>query len=339
MEERNMAQQILVPLDGSAGAEAALPHAMALARATSSTLVVLRSIAPAVSRRTVTWPTPSRPIAQRRWAEDRALARAYVAGVASKLRLAGLRARTAIGIGAPGAAITAYARRVPTVGLIVMATYRRSGVSRWISGSVTDKVLRRAPTPLQLVPIVEDTPSCRTVSYDTILVPLDGSKAAERALDQARAIAAATGAIVVLMSVVPTCPDVALAEANFVPFWRLTECQAQADRAARYMADRARWLEDQGLRARTKLASGGPAEEILRTSVEQNVDLIVMATHGRSRLRRWIAGSVTTEVVRGADVPVLLVRAIEHHKDQHAERCPRRLESSAGGSTSNRYGV
>jgi nucleotide-binding universal stress UspA family protein len=249
--------------------------------------------------------------------------------VASKLRLAGLRTRTAVGIGAPAAAIISYAQGVPTVGLIVMAMYRHSSMSCWISGGATEKVLRGAPTPLQLVPVGLDTRlSHHTVSYDTILVPLDGSTVSEQALDQARAIGAATGAILVLMSVVPEVPDIVLAETSLVFYWQLTERQTQADQAARYLAERTRWLQAQGLRARTKLASGRSAEEILRTSKEQNVDLIVMATHERSRLSRWIAGSVAMEVVRGTDVPVLLVRAIEHDEGQHAEHRPRRLQAT-----------
>ena len=175
--------------------------------------------------------------------------------------------------------------------------------------------------------------------FETILVPLDGSTPAEQALEQAQVIAGATGASLVLMSVVPQRPNVPLVEASLVPFWQLTECQTRADQAARYLAERARRLQAQGLQARTKLAIGRPATEILRTSMEQNVDLIVLATYGRSRVRRWICGSVALEVLQDADVPVLLVRATEYHEGQPPEQYVRRLQSTTRGSASTQYGA
>jgi nucleotide-binding universal stress UspA family protein len=104
--------------------------------------------------------------------------------------------------------------------MIAMATHGRSGLGRWLLGSVAEKVLQAVPRPLLLVRAREFIPAIPIdVSYRRILVPLDGSPFAEQALGQAQAIAAATGATLMLVTVVPMLDDAALAEVGVVPAW------------------------------------------------------------------------------------------------------------------------
>ena len=137
-------------------------------------------------------------------------------------------------------------------------------------------------------------------AYRTILVPLDGSALSERALPEATALAARSGARLLLLRV---------AVANFVtrndP---LTGEPRLADLAADYLRDVAARAGDRST-AETIEAAGEPGPVIGRVARERGVDLIVMATHGRTGVQRLWIGSVATKVVRSTDVPVLLVRA------------------------------
>src|SRR5262245_2346335 len=87
---RYMERQILVPLDGSALAEAALPHAVLLARASGSTIHLLRTVSPAIAMPSLAWPMPA-PVNVERWLEtERATAQQYLALVATRLQEAGV---------------------------------------------------------------------------------------------------------------------------------------------------------------------------------------------------------------------------------------------------------
>jgi nucleotide-binding universal stress UspA family protein len=211
-----------------------------------------------------------------------AQARLYLAGVAERLRSAGLRAEfEVLPADDEAEAIIARADRDVHIGLLAMATHGSSGARRRLLGSVTVKMLQAVATPFLLVRAAEqassDTAPVDGVIYRTIIVPLDGSAFAEAALDEARRIASATGARLVLLTVVPAQMDKATAEAE------------RAGAAAYH-------------------ASGAPAEQILAAGDQQCADLIVMATHGRGGWRELWLGSTANKVVHSMDRPVLLVR-------------------------------
>jgi nucleotide-binding universal stress UspA family protein len=179
-----------------------------------------------------------------------------------------------------------------------------------VLGSIAAKVLYATPRPLLLLRAYEGTgASVPKGSYRTIVVPLDGSAFAEQALGHAQTIAAASGADLVLVAVVPAVDDIGLAEAGVVPYWVEAERQAEHDRVEHYLAHLADRLAAEGLRVHTRLAVGAPAEAILTAAAPASADLIVMATHGRSGVSRLWLGSVAAKVAQGAEVPLLLVRA------------------------------
>ena len=208
-------------------------------------------------------------------------------------------------------AIVARAERDPHTSMIAMATHGRSGLGRWVLGSVAEKVLEAAPKPLLLVRASAHAAASTNVSYRTIVVPLDGSPFAEQALGQAQAIAAATGAALALVAVVPLLDDAALAEVGVVPSQASAERQAEIEQLSRYLPGVAARLEAEGFTVRPHVVGGAPAEEILHASAAEHADLIVMATHGHTGVQRLWLGSVATKVVRSADRSVLLVRAHE----------------------------
>lgn len=146
-------------------------------------------------------------------------------------------------------------------------------------------------------------------TYRRILVPLDGSGFAEVAVPHATEIARRIQATVILVQVVPPYPLTFMGETTAVP--QLEELQRQMrQQAEEYIQARAGELRAMHLDVKGLVVEGAPvAAQIVDLAQAESVDLIVMSTHGRSGLGRWVYGSVAGKVLRGAHCPVLLVRA------------------------------
>ena len=151
--------------------------------------------------------------------------------------------------------------------------------------------------------------------YNKILVPLDGSQFSECSLDHLRAIALGCHVPeVVLLRVAESISrnDMpALAEArgtDALPLNQISQVETENTAAAtNYITSMAQELNKEGIAARGEVAHGGPAETILDYAVKNQVDLIIMSTHGRSGVSRWTMGSVSDRIVRHSAIPVLLV--------------------------------
>ena len=146
-----------------------------------------------------------------------------------------------------------------------------------------------------------------SVSYRHILVPLDGSPLAEVALAHALALARACGAEVTLLNSVSPMDEVMVSEGEPVFLADLWKARQQA--AQTYLdsvSQRPEWRE---LKTHRIVENAPAAEAIVDHARKHAVDVIVMATHGRSGFRRWVFGGVAEKVLRGADRPVLMVRA------------------------------
>ncbi len=141
--------------------------------------------------------------------------------------------------------------------------------------------------------------------YNKILVPLDGSLFAEVALAHARTLSQCTGAEIALLSVA-THPLYEFVSPDPMAYQSIQE-ESEAE-SATYLERIADDLHASGLRATAETCTGPVAETILEYAQEIQADLIVMSTHGRSGLARWFIGSVADKVVRGATLPVFLVR-------------------------------
>jgi len=142
--------------------------------------------------------------------------------------------------------------------------------------------------------------------YQRILLTLDRSPLAEKALPHAVALAQACHAALELVSVGPLS-DVQ-ASAEYVVYVDRDQEAAQCEEYLRRVQGR---LQGEGLQVDATVRRGDVTEEILRHADERRADLIVMSTHGRSGLGRWVYGSIADRVLRHASVPVLLVRASE----------------------------
>jgi nucleotide-binding universal stress UspA family protein len=142
--------------------------------------------------------------------------------------------------------------------------------------------------------------------YKKILVPLDGSELAKKALGQAENLAKTFDAEIVLFQVVPFMPIYGSPEL-VTP---LIVDEKQREAVEKYLASLTEELKKRGLRVSATVRTGQQvAGEIIDFAKEVGVDLIVMCTHGRSGISRWVLGSVALKLLTRAEAPILLIRS------------------------------
>jgi nucleotide-binding universal stress UspA family protein len=295
---------ILVPLDGSGLAEKAVPVAVEVARRAGAALRLLHVHVPLAAEPIYMEGLPvmdehMRPV--RRTHEQ-----AYMEKALARLPR-GLNATVAILEGSVASALADHAR-TSGAGLIVMTTHGRGGLERSWLGSVADELVRVSPVPLLLV---RPEPGPVSGIFRRILVPLDGSALAEAILEHAvRFGRLEPGTEVILLDVVqPVASDVWLSYAALSPSETVSVTQRQAHRAREYLESIARRLEAAGLRARPHVVvTANVAAAVLEMADVEQVDLVALATHGRSGLARLALGSVADKVIRGSRTPVLVLR-------------------------------
>ncbi len=147
--------------------------------------------------------------------------------------------------------------------------------------------------------------------YERVLLTLDTSEFAERAIPHAVAISKAFGARLCILGVVPVLDDL-----GADPLALKIDWDAEVAHTEEYLSGVQQALKADGVEAEVELRRGNVTEEILLFSTKLDADLIIMSTHGRSGLGRWVYGSVADRVLRYADCPVLLVRAAEEPDEQ-----------------------
>jgi nucleotide-binding universal stress UspA family protein len=321
-----MYRTILVPLDGSSFSERALPAATALARATGAGLVLIRAASASVLPGAHSADLQGRQLqkedlfvsadaggAGRAAAQIRTVdeAERYLEGIAGRLAEQGLQAKIAAPYAAAAKGILTEID-VQNADLVIMCTHGRSGLGRWIYGSVAEEVLARSPVPVLLVrPTGSPVSFSAEPGHSRLLVPLDGSAFAETALPHAAALAHALGGSILLVYAVappvhPYNEMLAIPADIDKDMDRLVE--EEQGRAEHYLASVGERLLQGGLSVETVVCKGAPADTILQQALATSARLIVMATHGRTGLRRLLLGSVAHEVVHRALLPVLLVR-------------------------------
>jgi nucleotide-binding universal stress UspA family protein len=152
--------------------------------------------------------------------------------------------------------------------------------------------------------------------FERIIVPLDGSKVGEAALLVIEQLVAklppGTKVEVTLLGVVTLLRHwVVVGEASAPVSYTEEELNLIRERVMNYLDKTGESLKNRGIAINIMVRSGNAAEEILKAADEIKADLIAMSTHGRSGLRRLAFGSITDKVIRGSNIPVLLVRAPE----------------------------
>jgi nucleotide-binding universal stress UspA family protein len=195
--------------------------------------------------------------------------------------------------------------------LIVMGTHGRSGFDRWLLGSVTEKVLRRASVPVLTVPaLAPDVAPDSTATFRRVLCAIDFSDCSRTALDYAASFARDANGTLILFHSVELLPIIYEPTAVGAPPFERD--RPELERSAR---EHLRRLVPeslrQGITVEEAVGSGKPYVEILRLAEERTVDLIVLGVHGHGVIDRLIFGSTAGHVVRQAACPVLTVRQRE----------------------------
>ncbi|RIK39434.1 MAG: universal stress protein [Chloroflexi bacterium] len=150
-----------------------------------------------------------------------------------------------------------------------------------------------------------------SLPFRKIVVPLDGSVLAEQALPHAETVAQQAQAELVLFRVVPYITE-EIVSVDALPLdWQSLEVEQQrmVNDATNYLQEIALRLSTQGMQVHTVVEVGHAADRIVDYATAHDVDLIVMCTHGRTGVQRWLMGSVAGKVTGSAPCPVLLVRA------------------------------
>lgn len=301
-----MFHKILVPLDRSQLAEYALQPAAQLAAAANGQVILLHAVntepieTPEVMGYSLQHPSLSLPQDRHREAGQ-----AYLDGVETRMRrLRGDVYWQSLLLDGEAASTIVDVAADEGVDLIVMSTHGYSGLTRWLLGSVTEKVLRVAPCPILVVR--DERPIAK------IVITLDGSSLSEMALAPGFAVARAFGAEVWLLMVEADVDfigqeDVAALD-QVKPGLGDLYAESYYQRAEAYLEEIALRHREAGYTVQTAVFQGAAATQILDFAEHHQIDLLVMATHGRSGLRRWAYGSVTEKVLRKAEAAMLIIR-------------------------------
>ncbi|MEF8814198.1 MAG: universal stress protein [Halovenus sp.] len=218
--------------------------------------------------------------------------------IATRAEEAGVSVVTDVHRGDPAGKIVEYADE-HDIDLLVMPTHGRSGLERYLLGSVTERVVNTASSPVLTVTPSEGDEF--VYPPQNLLLPTDGSRCARVALDQAVDIADVTDAMLHLLTVVETTTlgiDVRSTIVRDELEERATEILDSATEAA----------EGASVDAVTRsLAYGRPYREIHSYITDNDIDLVVLGTHGETDFSRYVLGGVSARLIRTSPVPVMLV--------------------------------
>ena len=321
---------ILVPVDGSHFAEQALRYAHILARVLDAQVHLLEVI-PDLERERMRIDSLTLVYAgelaseQMRLTHDAAIAlrnhtESYLQSLAEPLQAHDIQTKVHVHFGHAAEEIRILANDIQA-DLIVMATHGYGGIKRWTLGSVADKVIHATNIPVLLIRGDDQLP-LRHLELRRLLVPLDGSALSSQALPLAQDLAEKANAKIILLYAVDpvseTLPSVGMDGAIF--------SMSVDERSNHTMPEISAALEERRERAVQSLEHmlgtmgnmkqrsvavsvvGYPAEIIVDEAERRQVDLIVMATHGYSGIKRWALGSVADKVLHSTQTPLLLIR-------------------------------
>ena len=323
LEKRSvmMFQRILVPLDGSSRAERALAVAARVARVSGGSILLLQVVSPPIDYGGGLAQAPF--LTEQVIETELAVASGYLDRVAKARELTGIETTTEVLFGLPAQVILAEAES-QSVDLIIMCSHGRTGFTRWVLGSVAQKVVRQSPVPVFVLRAGEPVPAAShaDAAYPiSALVALDGSSLAEVALVPAANLVAALAAprkgALHLMQVIK--PLATTADEGFIT--QLNE-EAVEGAKAYLVAVKERLqetLKNLKLSITWSVALYADAADAIISTAEREedeegaqgfagCDLIAMSTHGRAGLERWVMGSVTECILGATKLPLLVVR-------------------------------
>lgn len=194
--------------------------------------------------------------------------------------------------------------------LITMATHGRSGLNRFLLGSVAEKVMRGTANPILLIRAADEAKAAGEEKLTSVIVPLDGSELAESVLPMVAGVAKELGLEVVLFRAYHIPYNAYAGDDGYYAVNYDELISGVRDEAKEYLEKKVAEIKKLGVEKVSMLIKEGFAgDEIITLGRKTPDNLIAMCSHGRSGVKRWVLGSVTETVVRHSGDPVLVVRA------------------------------
>jgi nucleotide-binding universal stress UspA family protein len=306
-----MFKHLVVPLDGSHLAEAALPAAAYIADKLGATVTLLHIIerdAPEAvhGERHVRTPEEAANYL------DEVARRAFPPEIQVESHVHTTEtANVASSIVAHGSELT--------MDLIIMCSHGRGGLGDWLSGSIAQQVVGSGKIPVLLIRPTESGPQL-PFECDRILVPLDGNPEHEEGLPAAIELAQRSGAATHLLVVVPTLSTLSGREATagraagrLLPGATRAVLDMVQQEAVAYLRRLAPDFQRQGVRVTAEVARGDPATVIIDTAQAIQADVIILGTHGKVGLDAFWSGSLSPRITSRLRLPLLLVPVTEPH--------------------------
>ncbi len=299
--------KILVPLDGSAFSERASVYAAGLVKNQEMELILLHVLAS--GRRDLLE-------AEHDYLDRRAETINAIIEAQTELGTPKPEIKKELVIGHAANEILGFIRN-SGINLIVMATHGRSGISSLVMGSVANRVVRASEIPVLLVRPGEGKGTEQdTYVTGKVIIPLDGSKSGESVVSLVQTFISQFGdeqSEIILLSVCEPNPvqsgyPVVVSEAEQAAAVKAFKHELEAEQ---YLYELAGLLRSDGFNVSTEIVTGDPAEKIIERACENGVNLIAMATHGRSGITRIAYGSVAEAVIHRTKTPILLIRPIQ----------------------------
>jgi nucleotide-binding universal stress UspA family protein len=295
--------RLVVPLDGSPLAEAALPAALEMAQRFGARVMLLHVMERGAPRSVHGQPH----LVEESEALD------YLKRVADRLEKQGVAVEYHVHPNLEQDVARSISEHTVELGaeLVVMSVHGWGGLRDLLIGSIAQQVLRRGTTPVLLARPATDGQEVPFACH-RILVPLNGDPSHEVALPAAVEVGRACGSEVHLLVVVPTLQTIRgdqAAAAVLTPRATAAALDLQQEQAASYLCELAARLQSEGVAASATIRRGDPARVVVDVASQLGVDLIVAATHGRGGLEALWAWRVGPQVLAHLKQPILLVRA------------------------------
>jgi nucleotide-binding universal stress UspA family protein len=310
-----MFNHILVPLDGSLLADCVLPHVAAMASANNAKVTLLRVLEEQIKK------DAGQSIDALTWHMEEAQAKNELRATANDLLQVLKDVDFEVIYGQPANAIISFAKN-NNVEMIILSSHGKSGLSEWNVSSVVLKVIQRAMLPITVIraynPIDTET---KSLKYQKIMIPLDGSQRAECALPAALRLARYFNATVYPVHIVMK-PEMSIREPFTREIHSLIEqlIEINTSEASKYLNEITSRLDCKGVTLESRLMvdenPSGPLHHIIET---EDIDLVVISAHGNTGSRRWPYGSVAANLVSYGTTPLMIINDMPSSEIEHTK--------------------
>ena len=327
-----MYKRLLVPLDGSARAETAVPIAARIAQAAGGSVILLQVAANPIDSELEQ--KPAGMYSQEVLDKGFANAKSYLERIIKSDALAETETEAEVVMGAVAPSILWVVQSLQA-DLVVLCSHGYTGFKRWALGSVAHKLVSHSPVPVLVLRDGGPVPATAAQRPLRACVPLDGSPLSETALEPAALLIAAlaplTQRVLHLLRVVDIPSSYAKFRSPTADYYE-AEVRAQAKRADEAYLDAVAKRFSEGDLAKFELSvtksvavDADVAEAIVQAAEQyegpelSGHTLIVMATHGRGGLQRWLLGSVAERVLYTTKLPLMVVHPVHRKHDTHQD--------------------